>query len=376
MTLKSALSILTIICWSLLPAAAQQKARPVENYPVHKDSKKHEGVPEGTVTAGVFDKSKVFPGTVRDYWVYVPKQYDKSKPACLMVFQDGRNYSNRERGFKAPNVFDNLIHKEDMPVTIGLFINPGVVPPVNENAEARYNRSFEYDSMGDRYSRFLIEEMLPHVKEKYGLNISDDPDDRAICGSSSGGICAFTVCWERSDSFRRVFTTIGTYVGLRDGNDYPSLIRKTEPKPIRVFLQAGSNDLNIYGGDWWMANQTMLRALQFSGYEVDHVFGDGGHSGKHGISILPDVMRWLWKDHGKVRVSTHYDRCKNRASEYLIDGEGWEEVVGGGTGWYEGMVVTDDGTLWYTDVPKSQLFKIVPGGKPELVDGDTGRANG
>ena len=125
-----------------------------------------------------------------------------------------------------------------------------------------------------------------------------------------------------------------------------------------------------------MANQTMLRALQFSGYEVNHEWGKGGHSGKHGTAIMPDVLRWLWKDHGKVRVTTHYDQCKSRAAQFLIEGEGWEEVVGGGTGWYEGLAVTDDGTLYYTDVPGSKLYKIPPGGKPELVDGDTGRANG
>ncbi len=355
--------------------SAQQDA-PAETYPEHPDSKQQDGVPEGEFTAGVFDASEIFPGTVRDYWIYVPKQYDKTKPAALMVFQDGRNYIGREGGFRVPNVFDNLIHKGEMPATVGLFINPGTVPAPHENAEARYNRSFEYDSMGDLYARFLIEEMIPMVKERYGVNLSDDPDDRAICGSSSGGICAFTVCWERPDAFRRVFSTIGTYVGLRDGNDYPSLIRKTEPKPLRVFLQAGSNDLNIYGGDWWMANQTMLRALEFSGYEVNHAFGEGEHNGIHGAAILPDVLRWLWKDHGTVRVATHFDRCKSRAVEYLIDGEGWEEVVGGGSGWYEGLAVTADGTLYYTDVPASKLFKLAPGGDPELVDGDTGKTNG
>ena len=361
---------------TLTAAAVAQSKKPAENYPVHEDSKQHRDVPAGTVTSGVFDSSEIFPGTTRDYWVYVPKQYDKTKPAALMVFQDGRNYMNRERGFKVPTVFDNLIHKGDMPVTVGLFINPGVLPAANKNAEARYNRSFEYDSMGDRYARFLIEEMIPLLITEHRLNMSPDPDDRAICGSSSGGIAAFGAAWERPDAFRRVFTTIGTYVGLRGGNEYPTLIRKTEPKPLRIFLQDGENDLNIYGGDWWMANQTMLRALQFSGYEVDHAFGIGGHSGKHGAAILPDVLRWLWKDHGKVRVATHFDQSKSRAPQFLIDGEGWQEIVGGGSGWYEGLAVIGDGTLYYTDVPNSKLFKIAPGGKPELVDSDTGRANG
>ncbi|MFP6871868.1 MAG: SMP-30/gluconolactonase/LRE family protein [Verrucomicrobiales bacterium] len=375
------LLILTLLFAVPLHSSLAQKNAPTairkaDNYPVHDDSRQHDGIPAGKIIAGIFDQSEIFPGTTRNYWIYIPEQYKQARPACLMVFQDGRNYINRDRGFRVPNVFDNLIHKGDMPATIALFINPGIIPAANKNAEARYNRSFEYDSMGDRYARFLINEMIPLLKEKHGLNISKDPDDRGICGSSSGGICAFTVCWERPDAFRRVYTTVGTYVGLRGGNEYPTLIRKTEPKPVRVFLQDGKNDLNIYGGDWWMANQTMLRALQFSGYEVNHAFGDGGHNGKHGSAILPDVLRWLWRDHGKIRVATHYEQCKNRAPEYLIDGEGWEIVVEDGTGWYEGLACTADGTLYYTDVPNSKLYRLRPGGKPELLDGNTGRTNG
>ncbi len=363
------------IAFATSPAPAQQGR---EAYPDHPDSLVKEGVRQGTLTAGKFDRSKIFPGTERDYWVYVPAQYDGAQPACLMVFQDGRNYIRRDGGYRAVNVFDNLIAAGDMPITVGLFINPGVVPPSNENAEARYNRSFEYDSMGDRYARFLTEEMIPLLREEHGLDISDNPDDRALCGASSGAICAFTAAWERPDQFRRVLSTIGTYVGLRDGNDYPSLIRKTEPKPLRVFLQDGSNDLNIYGGDWWMANQTMERALTWAGYEVAHRWGEGGHNGRHATAILPDAMRWLWEGHGEEPVATHFDRTRSRAAEYLVDGAGWEKVVSGaGGGWLEGMAITDDGTLYYTDVPNSKLYKLAPGGgDPELVDGATGRTNG
>src|SRR5690606_23198593 len=144
-----------------------------------------------------------------------------------------------------------------------VFIEPGVVPAVTEGDQPRFNRSFEYDSMGDRYARFLLEEIVPEVKKKY--NLSDDPNDRGIGGASSGAICAFNVAWERPDAFRRVLSTIGTYVGLRGANEFPVLVRKTEPKPIRVFLQDGNRDLNIYAGDWWVANQDMLSALQFAG---------------------------------------------------------------------------------------------------------------
>ena len=218
-------------------------------------------VPQGEVTKHAFESSKIFPGTYRDYWIYIPKQYEPAKPACLWVCQDGVQYN-------APKVFDTLIASKEMPITIGVFITPGRVKSGKPEALDRFNRSFEYDGLGDAYARFLIEELLPDVEKKTAkdgrpIKLSRDPNDRAIAGASSGAICAFTVAWERPDSFHRVFSAIGTYVGLRGGNVYPTLIRKTEPKPLRVFLQDGNKDLNIYGGDWWMANQEMERALIF-----------------------------------------------------------------------------------------------------------------
>ncbi len=250
--------------------------------------------PKGEVIQYTFDQSKIFPGTVRDYWIYVPKQYDPAKPACLYVNQDGRQ-------FNAPKVFDELIHKKEMPVVIGVFVTPGRVKAPSNEAMDRFNRSYEYDGLGDNYARFLLEELLPEVETRKTadgrpIRLSKDGNDRCIAGSSSGAICAFTAAWERPDSFRRVFSSIGTYVGLRGGNVYPTLIRKYEPKPIRIFLQDGSSDLNIYGGDWWMANQEMERALIFAGYEVNHDWGTGGHNGQHATKIFPDAMRWLWKD--------------------------------------------------------------------------------
>src|SRR4029434_6438394 len=192
--------------------------------------------------------------------------------------------------------------KKEMPVTIGVFVAPGVVKATDANAALdRFNRSFEYDGLGDNYARFLLEELLPEVETKKTsdgrpIRLSRNGNDRAIGGSSSGAICAFTAAWEQPEAFSRVFSAIGTYVGLRGGDRYHTLIRKFEPKPIRIFLQDGSNDNNIYGGDWWMANQTMERALTFAGYEVQHVWGEGGHNGRHGAALFPDAMRWLWKD--------------------------------------------------------------------------------
>ncbi len=263
-----------------------------DDYELGTDSQVQEGVPQGTVTQLKWEKSKVFPGTVRDYWIYVPAQYDNTQPAAVMVFQDGRNYVNTKGQFRVPTVFDNLIHKKEMPVTIGIFLNPGVIPPAKAGGAPRRNRSFEYDTLSNQYARFLIEEILPSVGESY--NLTNDPQQRAICGISSGGICAFTVAWERPDAFRKVLSHVGSFTNIRGGNVYPALIRKTEKKPIRVFLQEGSNDLDNLHGNWPLSNQQMAAALKFSKYDYKFVFGDGGHNGKHGGAILPDSLRWLW----------------------------------------------------------------------------------
>jgi enterochelin esterase family protein len=206
-----------------------------------------------------------------------------------MIFQDGAGYVAEDGRWRVPIVFDNLIHKHEMPVTIGIFINPGVLPARSDAEQARYNRSFEYDALGDRYARFLIEEILPEVGKQY--NLSSDPNDRAISGLSSGGICAFTAAWNRPDAFHRVISFIGSYTNLRGGEIYASLIRKTEPKPLRVFLQDGKNDLNLYAGSWYIANQDMASALEYAGYDSTFVVGTEGHNAKHGGAILPDALR-------------------------------------------------------------------------------------
>jgi enterochelin esterase-like enzyme len=285
------------------------------------DSLPQPGVPKGTTFEFAFDHSKIFPGTTRQVTVYIPKQYDPAKPACVWVSQDGVQ-SN------APVVFDNLIARGELPVIVGVFVTPGVVASRDPARElGRYNRSFEYDGLGDAYARFLLEELLPEVESRptpdgRPIRLSHSGNDRAIGGASSGAIAAFTAAWERPDAFTRVASAIGTYVGLRGGEVYPTLIRKYEPKPIRVFLQDGGHDLNIYGGDWWMANQTMERALEFAGYEVNHSWGDGTHSGKHMAAIFPDVQRWLWKDWPKP-VSRGVS--KNGAlAALLLPGEDWQ----------------------------------------------------
>src|SRR5438874_6784529 len=284
--------ILTLL--SSLSLAASLLA--ADDYKLGPDSMPQEGVPRGEVTKYKWE-SKIFAGTVRDYWLYVPAQYNSAKPACVMVFQDGNNYQRTNGEFRAPIVFDNLIQKKEMPVTIGIFINPGEVPPAEEGQKGRSNRSFEYDSLGDLYARFLLEEILPEVEKKY--NLAHDPEARAIGGISSGGICAWTVAWERPEAFHKVLSHVGVFTNLRGGHVYPALIRKTEKKPIRIFLQDGAKDLDNLHGNWPLANQEMAAALKFAGYDYKFEFGTEGHNGKHGGAILPDSLRWLWRDYPK-----------------------------------------------------------------------------
>jgi enterochelin esterase family protein len=263
-----------------------------DDYKLGPDSMEHDGVPKGKVTQHKWT-SKIFDGTVRDYWVYVPAQYDAKKPACVMVFQDGGGYVNPKGQFRVPVVFDNLIHKKQIPVTIGIFINPGVVPAAEKGQKARPNRSFEYDTLSDQYARFLEKEILPEVAKSY--NLRKDAAGRAICGISSGGICAFTVAWERPDLFSKVLSHVGSFTNIRGGDRYPGIIRKTEKKPIRVFLQDGKGDLNNLHGNWYLSNLQMASALEFMKYEVKYEWGDGGHNGKHGGAILPESLKWLWE---------------------------------------------------------------------------------
>lgn len=267
--------------------------------PTNPDRNVQAGIPQGKITSGVFAESQIFPGTRRDYSVYVPAQYTTDKPACLMVFQDGGGYAKADGAYRVPVVFDNLIHQKVMPITIAVLVNPGTIPATKPGAKDRSNRSFEYDSMGDRYSRFLLEEFLPVALK--GLNVSKDPKQRALCGGSSGGICAFTVAWEKPDQFGKVLSNIGSFTNIRGGNLYSGLVRKTKalPKPIKVYLQDGKDDLNNLFGDWPLANQDLAAALRFAGYESEFVMTDGGHSGVWGGDKLPDALRWLWSDQVK-----------------------------------------------------------------------------
>ncbi|MEI7436073.1 MAG: alpha/beta hydrolase-fold protein [bacterium] len=267
-------------------------------FPLGPDSQRQPSVPCGTLTRHLW-RSTIFPGTVRDYWVSVPAQYTPDKPANVMVFQDGLRFQDVAGQMRVPVVFDNLIHQGRLPVTIGIYLDPGnfpglppVVPPWQTAAEAR-NREFEYTMLTDQYARFLLDEILPEVGRSY--NLTQSAAGRAVCGASNGGLCAFTVAWERPDAFSKVFSQVGAFVNFNGAHNYPPLIRRTPRRPIRVFLQTGTHDLEIQAGNFTLANLEMAAALDFAGYDYRFAYGDGDHGLEHGGAILPAVLEWLWR---------------------------------------------------------------------------------
>lgn len=324
------------------------------------------GVPVGRIENFTFNESKVYPETQRTGWIYIPAQYDPAKPAALMVFQDGHAYVSTNGQQRVPVVLDNLIARGDMPVTVAVFINPGHRGnggPAAEGWGNRNNRSFEYDSLGGDYSKFLVNELLPFVTNRFGLNLNPHPEQRGIAGMSSGGICAWTVAWERPDQFRKVLSQIGSFTNIRGGHVYPALIRKTERKPIRVFLQDGRNDLNNLHGNWPLANQEMASSLAFAGYDFKFEFGDGAHNGKHGGAILPDALRWLWRPAlaALPKPETKDNLGGDEAlSKVLADGgkPGDWELVGEGYGFTDAACGDAEGNFYFSDLGKNILYRV------------------
>lgn len=259
------------------------------------DSMEKPGVPKGKVTDFIFSESKVFPGTKRRVHVYVPAQHDAAEETAVMVFQDGHSYVNPKGEFRIPTVLDNLIAAKEIPPMIAIFIDPGHKGDSKpETPWKSNNRSFEYDTLSADYAKFLLDEILPLIEKSHALTKS--PELRAICGTSSGGICAWTVAWERPDEFRKVISSIGSFTNIRGGDAYPGMIRKTDRKPVRAFLQEGINDLDNQHGNWPLGNMAMEAALKFKDYDYKYVWGHGGHDGKHIGAIFPDALRWLWRD--------------------------------------------------------------------------------
>jgi enterochelin esterase family protein len=327
-----------LFCLATALPAAESSAplRKPGEYPLGADSLPQADAPKGRLEGPFEFHSKIIPGTVRRYWIFVPAQYSAEKPAAVLVFQDGQRATNPTGPLRVPQVLENLIHKKEIPVTIGIFITPGNLSdtyPDNLGMGNPNHRAPEYDALGGTYARFLIEELLPEVGKKYQL--TNDPENRVIGGTSSGAICAWTVAWERPDQFRKVISMIGSFtsIGYKPATDgqpmlpggdlYPTLIRRNPIKPIRIFLQDGANDLSntqpngIFPdgttlsnqfGNWHLANQQMLSALEYANanadrkkvagprYDINHVWGDGNHSDTHGGALLPDILRWIWRD--------------------------------------------------------------------------------
>ena len=338
-----------------------------ETYVLGPDSAPQAGVPKGSVTKYELKAGRFYPGTPHTYSLYVPAQYDASKPTPFMIFLDGSGFlSDKVRG---PVVFDNLIARHELPAMIGIFIDPGILPTVSDLAQHRFERVFEYDSLSDRYSRFLLEELIPEVGKKY--NLSKDANDRALCGVSTGAVGAFMAAWNRPDQFHRVLSFIGTYVAMKGADSLPALIRKTEPKPIRVFLQDGTNDHIVpaqpwgtfYAGSWPINNQVMLQAFESAGYDAKLVMGSEGHNMKQGAAILPDALRWLWRDYPNPIV-VHEPAAMHEAgwdprgkvySTVFVD-KPWQQIADTYRS-IEGPAADKYGNVYFTDRATDRIYK-------------------
>jgi len=294
-------TLLPLLLLALAPLAVHaEDASPTLSLPempppvLGPDSMEKEGVPKGAVSEHVWNDSKAFPGTIRNYYVYQPVQYKPENPASVIVFQDGHAYLKADGEFRVPTVLDNLIAAGDLPPTVAIFVNPGeVAEELPKDPWKASNRSVEYDTLSDAYARLIIDEILPEVGKS--LKLTSDPEQRAICGLSSGGICAWTVAWQRPDAFRKVISHIGSFTNIRGGDAYPGMIRKAEKKPIRAFFQDGINDLDNQHGSWPLGNMQMEAALKFAKYDYRYVWGHGGHQGAQGGVLLPETLRWLWR---------------------------------------------------------------------------------
>jgi enterochelin esterase family protein len=300
-------------------------------YKLGPDSLEQEGVPHGKLVGPLTLPCKVYPGTAHTYWVYVPAQYDASRPTSLMVFNDGQAFKNDKGDLRAQNVLDNLIFRRELPVMIAVFINPGKRPEQPEPTPSNWgdrgtNRPTEYNTPDDKYARVICDELLPVLYKDY--NLSKDPEQHGIGGASSGAIAAFSVAWERPDQFRKVLSIVGSFVNLRGGHVYPERVLASDKKPIRIFFQDGRNDNRVIGRggnydpkrDWFLQNVRLVEALTKKGYDANYVWGIGLHGTKQGGAILPDMMRWLWRDHPvSVDVRDKVERAFQRPAEKVSE---------------------------------------------------------
>jgi gluconolactonase len=366
---------------SALFATALLQAQP---YTLGPDSQPQAGVPKGVVTKFNLAPGKFYPGTPHNCSLYVPAQYDAAKPTAFMIFLDGGGALGN--GVRIPVVFDNLIAKKELPPLIGIFVDPGTLPALTDQAQSRFERVFEYDSLSDRFSRFLLEELIPEVAAHY--NLSKDPNDRGLYGVSTGAVGAFAAAWNRPDQFRRVLSFIGTYVAMKGADGLPALIRKTEPKPIRFFLQDGKADHVVpgqpygtfYAGSWPINNQVMYEAMQAAGYDAKLVIGEEGHNMKQGAAILPDALRWLWRGYPSPIVAQEPAAMTQpgwdpRGKVYSIVSadKGWEQV-GTSTGALSSPVADSEGNVYVAETAAGRIYKSDASGKSTVFEEKTGGA--
>jgi len=297
------------------------------HYQLGPDSLPRDGVPTGEMRGPYTLPSQAYPGTQHTYWVYVPAQYNPSVQASLMIFNDGQAFKNMEGDVRAPNVVDNLIYRREIPVMLAVFINPGRTPEQPEPTPQEWgdrttNRPTEYNTLDDKYARVIVDELMSVLNKEY--NISKDPERRGIGGASSGAIAAFTVAWQRPNDFRKVLSIVGSFTNLRGGHAYADLVRSSEKKPIRVYLQDGRNDNRGIGRsgqydetrDWFLQNVRLMKALTEKGYDVNYTWGIGRHGQKQGGAIFPDMMRWIWRDHAvSTDVNDAVERSFNKPAE-------------------------------------------------------------
>jgi enterochelin esterase-like enzyme len=299
------------------------------------------GVPSGTLSDKIVHTSKIYDGMKSEYWIYVPAQYDPKTPAALMVFQDGGGYTARDGNNPTLNVLDNLMAQKKIPVIIGVFINPGDITdspgtPTYHFVKAysdKWHRTLKdsmrstlYDTVSDRYVRFLRDEVLADVQARY--NIRKDAYSWAITGLSSGGICSFNAAWQMPDRFSRVISWIGSYASIQwkedpsipdGGQDYPEKVLRESKRNLRVWLQDGSEDVeNERYGSWPLANIRMANALKLRDYDVHFSFGKGTHNSGQGAAEFPEEMIWLWRDYDPSKTEQTYETESSEKAKPLF----------------------------------------------------------
>jgi enterochelin esterase-like enzyme/sugar lactone lactonase YvrE len=351
--------------WLIKPLAGSVVTAPAEDStPKYEPPAiKPEEIREGAIKQFVFAQSKVFPGTVRDVTIFIPAQYDATKPACVYVKTDG--FNAREK-----MLLETMIATREIPVTIGVFVKPGTLPtPVKDTADRR-NRCFEYDAVNDNNVRFFDEELLPFIAKEYQLNLSTDGNDRCISGGSSGGIAAFTAAWNRPEAFSRVYAASGSWVAFRGGHEFPTMVRTFEARPIRAFLTTATHDMENAAGDWFLLDQEMDKALKFSGYDYQFRVIEGRHVQGY-AEHWQEAMAFLWKDWPQ-RVKP--GASAPRAQEILIPGEDWKLAAEGFKS-TRGPSCNATGEVFFADTSNNKIHRIDPDGKVSVFVEDAAQAH-